>query len=165
MILSAKPAIIPVGARWKIHTDGALLGPNPAAVGSGGFTVWVNDLLYHAETRQKIGATNNQCEFFAVYCALDWCQAHYLHDIDIYTDSKLVLNWSNGVSLLKDQAIVQLAKDCDSFRSRVAFRVHWVKRTDRYQALTDFIAKSGLISPVKYSSVAQHRQLLGAYNA
>lgn len=163
MIISSKPARPPIGATWKIHIDGATFGSNPSAIGSAGLTVWVNNLLYHAETHQKIGSTNNQAEFFALYRALRWARNHDMQSVDIYTDSDLVTKWASGKSVLKDPQMLRLAAACHHFRQYLSFSVYWVPRNDEHQAFTDYVAKLGLDSAFEMKTAKQHKLLLGSY--
>lgn len=163
MILSSKPGVPPIDAKWIIHTDGATLGKSPSAVGSAALTVWVNGMVYHAETHQKIKTSNNEIEFFALLRALMWCDAHYISDIDIYTDSMLLQQWGQGIAKLKNKAIRRLGDDCYAFRSRIDYRVHWVPREEEKQQFTDYISKLGLLSDVRMATVQQHKVLIGAY--
>jgi ribonuclease HI len=163
MILSSKPARPPIDAVWKIHIDGATYGSNPSSVGSAGLTVWVSELLYHAETHQKILSTNNQAEFFALMKALRWANEHDMQRVDIYTDSDLVCKWASGSSTLRDPQMLRLAAACQHYRQYVDFKVYWVPRSDEKQAFTDYIAKLGLDSPIKMVTAAHHKLLISAY--
>ena len=163
MILSAKPGVPPIDAEWIIHTDGATLGKSPSAVGSAALTVWVNGMVYHAETHQKIRTSNNEIEFFALLRALMWCDKHYIDNIDIYTDSMLLQQWSEGIAKLKNKDIRRLGDDCYAFRNRIDFRVHWVPREEEKQQFTDYISKLGLLSDVRMATLQQHKLLIGAY--
>lgn len=163
MIISSKPKCPPLDANWKIHIDGATFGSNPSAIGSAGLTVWVNNTLYHAETFQQIGSTNNRAEFFALMKSLFWARNRGLHNIDIYSDSDIVVKWANGHAQLKDEHLLRLAAACDHTRFQINFNVYWVSRDDEHQAFTDYVAKLGLANEVEFKTAKQHKLLIGAY--
>jgi ribonuclease HI len=163
MIITSKPSRPPIDAAWKIHIDGATFGSNPSAIGSAGLTVWVNGLLYHAETHQKIMSTNNQAEFFALLRALRWARDHDMQHVDIYTDSDLVTKWANGKADLQNAQMLRLAAGCHHFRQYIDFSVFWVPRGDEHQSFTDYVAKLGLVNPIKAVTDSHHKLLLSAY--
>lgn len=163
MIISSKPLPPPRNSNWEIHIDGATLGANPSAVGSAGLTVWVNGLLYYACTYQKIVATNNSVEFFALLKALKWAREHDMQKVSIFTDSDIVAKWAQGVAQLKDPQMLRLAAGCHHFRQYLSFNVTWVSRQDEKQAFTDYVSKLGLAEECEFKTQSQHKLLLGAY--
>lgn len=163
MIISSKPTRPPVDSTWVIHTDGATYGENPSMIGSGGFTVWVNNCLYHAESAQQIDSTNNRAEFFALIRALRWAREHDMTHADIFTDSDLVVKAMSGVAKLRDPSIVRLAGGCKSFLPFMTINVGWVSREDEKQQFTDYVAKLGLDSPIKFQTKAHHDLVIGSF--
>ena len=163
MIISSKPCKPPLDAKWIIHIDGATLTTNPSSIGAGGFTVWVNGLLYHAEACTQIGSSNNRAEFFALLKALKWAHCHWMHDVDIRSDSDILVKWANGGAQLKDERLLRLAAGCNHYRQFFSYDVTWVSRTDERQAFTDYIAKLGLVNDVVFNTAKQHKYLIGAY--
>lgn len=163
MILSSKPLKPARDSTWVLHIDGATYGTNPSAIGSAGVTVWVNGLLYLAFTKQKIVATNNNTEFFALLQALKWAHSKMMHSVTIYSDSDLVCKWAANKSLLKDPKLIRLAAACHHYRQFLSFEVIWVPRNEERQALTDYVSKLGLTEEIEFKTEKQHRFLLETY--
>jgi hypothetical protein len=160
-IRSAKGKPIPPTNNWKIHIDGATFKTNPSPIGAGGFTVWLNDLFYHGETHQHIGASNNRTELFSLTKALAWAHSRDMSDVQIYTDSDIVYKWASGRAELRDPGMVRLADICNAIP--ITYTVTLVPRDTPLQAFTDYIVKLGLEQDMKISSQQQHKLIIENY--
>ena len=163
MIITSKPVPPAKDCTWLIHTDGATYGSNPSMIGSGGFTVWCNGLLYYAASHQQIDTTNNKIEFFALLRALRWAQEFDMKSVHVKSDSDLVVKAMSGEAKLKDPEILRLAGGCKSFLPFMAIRVEWVSREDERQQFTDYVAKLGLSEPIAFKTKAHHDLVIASF--
>jgi ribonuclease HI len=163
MIISSKPHPPAKGSTWEFHVDGATLGSNPSEIGSAAITVWVNGLLYHAETFQQINTTNNRIEFVALFHALKWAHNHFMKEVTVYTDSDIVAKWARGEANIKDDDLLRIIAGITHYKHFLSFSVIWVPRSQEKQAFTDYVSKLGLTHEMSFKTRKDHKLLIGAY--
>ena len=90
-----------------IHADGAARGnPGPAAIGA---TIKNENGSLHARISQRIGTTtNNQAEYRAIIAALEKAIELGASQVDIYSDSELVVKQINGKYRVKKATLKPL---------------------------------------------------------
>lgn len=81
--------------RLVIYTDGACKG-NPGAGGAAFVVLDSGDNIVCTASRPAGKCTNNQAEYFAIEYALDWCLLHPERDVEIRSDSQVVVRQING---------------------------------------------------------------------
>lgn len=105
-----------------IHTDGAARGnPGPAAIG-----VIIKDETGNivASISRRLGATtNNQAEYRAIIAALEKAASLGARNVDLKSDSELVVKQINGLYKIKNaglrslyQEVVRLIGSLESFK-------------------------------------------------
>lgn len=114
-------------SRVTIWFDGGA-GPTNPGNGYGSYEI-EGPGIHHKVSRQQFGSpiTNNQAEYMALLCALEWIATPAEFDVEIWTDSNIVANqvsraWkpskNPGLRPLLDEAHRLL----NHFRS---FSIHW----------------------------------------
>ena len=90
-----------------IHADGAARGnPGPAAIGA---TIKNENGSLHACISQRIGSTtNNQAEYRAIIAALEKAIELGASQVEIYSDSELVVRQINGKYRVKKATLKPL---------------------------------------------------------
>ncbi len=89
--------------RLTIYTDGGARGnPGPAGIG---YVIKSGDKIIR-EGKEYIGrATNNQAEYKAVLAALQQAKQLGVQEIEVYTDSELVVNQLSRKARIKNQSL------------------------------------------------------------
>jgi ribonuclease HI len=83
----------------RVFTDGAARGnPGPSAIG---FAVFDGEKLKETKTRYIGRATNNEAEYRALILALE----KVLGEIEVYSDSQLMVKQMRGEFKVKDEII------------------------------------------------------------
>lgn len=81
--------------RHKIYTDGS----------GDGRMAWYNETINESWSGQQPGLTNNETEYLAVYKALEATKSK---EVEILSDSKLVVNQLNREWHIKDASLREL---------------------------------------------------------
>jgi ribonuclease HI len=112
--------------RLRVFTDGGARG-NPGPAGTG---VVVKDSLDNTvyEYNEFIGvSTNNEAEYTAFLTALRWLhEQNQVNDVDgadFFLDSKLVVEQINKRWKIKEQRLLDLAKNCWQLISTLPYQV------------------------------------------
>ncbi|MDE1833017.1 MAG: ribonuclease HI family protein [Candidatus Micrarchaeota archaeon] len=106
----------------KVYTDGAARG-NPGLSASG-FLVEMEggDSFEHEEYNGK--ATNNFAEYTAIIMALEWCGRNLQEpdrlELELYSDSELVVKQINGLYKVRDRKLKALNNEVQ----RLALQFH-----------------------------------------
>lgn len=121
----------------QAYTDGSSLGnPGPA-----GWAVFLDGKPYSGKIEH---ATNNYAEMLAVQKALELVPPN--SDLEIVTDSKLVLGWFCRNWKINNPLIRGLKNECDTLRDSKALKVSFVKTkghaSDQLNNRTDELARS-----------------------
>lgn len=125
-----------------IHTDGAARGnPGPAGIG---VTIQTEDGTKLAEISQFIGrATNNVAEYTALITALEKAVALGAGEVEVYTDSELVVKQILGEYRVKNEGLKPLHRKVKSLASQFSnFRIAHVVRDKNKEA--DRLANKGI---------------------
>lgn len=125
-----------------IHTDGAARGnPGPAGIG---VIIRKEDGTILAEISQFIGrATNNVAEYTALITALEKAAALGAEEIEVYTDSELVVKQIIGEYRVKNEGLKPLHRKVKSLASQFSnFRIAHVVRDKNKEA--DRLANKGI---------------------
>ena len=97
-----------------IYIDGASRGnPGPASIAG---VAIIGDTVVDTWKQQIPRCTNNEAEFKALYQALIMAQKNRWEDINVFTDSRLVANVSNGSWKLRSAPLTIIV---NSLRAKV----------------------------------------------
>jgi ribonuclease HI len=126
----------------QAYTDGSSLGnPGPA-----GWAVYLDGKPYSGKIEH---ATNNYAEMLAVQRALEL--VHPNSDIEIVTDSKLVVGWFCRKWKINNRKIRAIKRECDTLRDSKALKVSFRKTkghaSDEWNNKADTLARSVARSP------------------
>ena len=125
-----------------IYTDGS--GPHGNGIGSASFVVVRNDAItyFYADPVcdkmvKVIGGekvTNNIAEYLSVYKALDYALQNGHNEVQIFTDSQLVVKQFNREYQAKNNVMYALLKSINELISEHSMHVtiSWVPRTNRF---------------------------------
>ena len=125
-----------------IYTDGAARGnPGPSA---SGYSVYLDGKEVAREEHYNGNATNNFAEYNAVVLALGWCIKNIKkceeHDVELYSDSELVVRQLSGHYKVKSEIMQMLNHEVrsliTSFRS---VKFHNLPRNDRNISAVDYM--------------------------
>ncbi|NDK08037.1 reverse transcriptase-like protein [Candidatus Gracilibacteria bacterium] len=121
--------------KLKIYTDGGARG-NP---GNAGIGVYITDENgREIEKRYKnIGIkTNNDAEYTAVYLALTRAVELGYKDIDLFSDSSLVVNQLSSNRKIKEDRLKIYKADIDKIikENKLKVSFNWIKREDNKEA-------------------------------
>lgn len=112
-----------------LHTDG---GARPTNPGHAGFACVVNvDGKRHELSRYIGWHTNNHAEYTALIVGVKMARELDATQIEIYSDSKLVVNQVLGKWACKDKKIGGLCHQAQGLLNSLfpeAWSIHWVKR-------------------------------------
>lgn len=90
----------------EIYTDGGARGnPGPAGIG---VVIWDGNKLVGTYSKYIGEATNNQAEYEAIIFALEQAKRLKAKELDVYTDSELVVNQLNRKFKIKNQDLGSL---------------------------------------------------------
>tara|TARA_Y100000310_G_scaffold80912_2_gene77558 strand:- start:1470 stop:1853 length:384 start_codon:yes stop_codon:yes gene_type:complete len=112
-----------------IYTDGASKG-NPGAM-TVGIVFQVEKEIIRKITKKIGHGTNNQSEYNAVVIALDLAKKMGYSDVELRSDSQLLINQLNGEYAVKSNNIIPLylkVKDLTTNFKSIIFK--WVPRTE-----------------------------------
>lgn len=121
----------------QAYTDGSSLGnPGPA-----GWAVLLDGKPYSGKLEHE---TNNYAEMFAVQKALELALPN--SDIQIITDSKLVIGWFTRSWKMKNKKIKMIKNECDTLRDSKTLKVSFMKTkghaSDEMNNRVDELARS-----------------------
>ena len=130
----------------KAYTDGSSLGnPGPA-----GWAVYLDGKPHSGKIEH---ATNNFAEMFAIQKAMELVPPN--SDLEIVTDSRLVIGWFARGWKIKKQHIREIKDKCDTLRDSKALSVSFVKTkghasdmwNNRADALAQSVARASSLRP------------------
>jgi ribonuclease HI len=118
----------------RVHIDGGARGnPGPA-----GFGVHVEDATGEvvAELYGFLGrATNNVAEYAAFIAALEWAQAQGVHQLQVYSDSQLLVRQIEGAYKVRHAGLKPLYVRCRLLMTRFSLlRLEHVRREENKDA-------------------------------
>lgn len=127
-----------------INTDGGARGnPGPAAIG---IILWDESHKELEAHKERIGtATNNTAEYKAVIKALELAEKYTENEVELASDSELVIRQLNNEYSVKQPHLQKLfaeAKKKEKNFEKVAYR--HVKRADKHQAKADELVNLAL---------------------
>jgi ribonuclease HI len=124
-----------VSDHLTIYTDGCSKGnPGPAAIG---VAVYRNDERLPAFTiSDAVGTlTNNQAEYRALIRALEYAAASKAADVEVRSDSQLIVRQMNGSYRVKDVDLKPLYSEAKRLAGQIAsFSINYVPREYNRQA-------------------------------
>lgn len=133
MKTSNHPSNSPAG-RLVIHTDGASRGnPGPAAIGA---TIKDERGRLIASISQRIGkTTNNQAEYRAVIVALERALKLGARQVQIYSDSQLIVRQINGQYRVKKPSLKSVYQQVKQLTSQLNdFTIEHIPREQNSEA-------------------------------
>lgn len=120
-----------------IYCDGACEPVNPDGVGTWGFIAYKDrKLLYksYGLVGEGKGQTNNRSEYHAVLHALRWAYTGKFDQVDLFTDSRLVVQQINGVWRVHSPHLQPLWKQCQLAKDHVNYTITWIPREQNDEA-------------------------------
>lgn len=128
---SPKPA---AGLRLFARTDGASRG-NPGEAGLGVVFTDERGQEVHAIARYLGQTTNNQAEYLALLAALDWALEQGCRQLEVFSDSELMVRQVNGQYKVKDSKLKPLFAEIQKRVPRFAhFSLRHVRREENRRA-------------------------------
>jgi ribonuclease HI len=131
---------------YRIYTDGGSRG-NPGPSGAGGVIIDPNGEII-SESSEYLGyQTNNYAEYMALLLTLKRAKMLGIRSVDVFMDSKLIVEQMNGNYKVKNEAlkvinseILELLKSFEKITFTHVYREH-NKHADRLvnQAINKFI--------------------------
>ena len=122
----------------SIHFDGSAAAPNPGNA-CFAFVHTENGIEKHFECGFIGKETNNMAEYYALFRALVYCKISDISGIEIFGDSKLVINQVNGVWKIKSESLKSLHEKCKRLCQEMKITLKWISRDDNQRA--DFLSK------------------------
>ncbi len=128
--------------RAKLFTDGGARGnPGPAAYG---FVIEAEDGTVLAAEGKAIGqATNNVAEYSALVAGLARAAELGLDDVEVVSDSELLVKQMTGVYKIKNAALQDLSIEAARNARRVG-RVHYTSVRREHNELADQLVNEAL---------------------
>lgn len=113
--------------KLKIFIDGASRGnPGPAAAG---IIIFSSENKKIKEISETLGlATNNQAEYLALIRALIEAQKLGAREIEVFSDSELLVNQVKGLYKVRDENLKTLFKIAVWLKSDLKFSIHHIRR-------------------------------------
>ncbi len=126
----------------KLFTDGGARGnPGPAAYG---FVIEAEDGTVLAAEGKAIGdATNNVAEYSALVAGLERAAQLGLDDVEVVSDSELLVKQMTGVYKIKNAALQDLSIEAARNARRVG-RVHYTAVRREHNKLADQLVNEAL---------------------
>jgi len=120
----------------KIFTDGSSFG-NPGPAGAG--VVIVSDQI--VEVSEPLGiTTNNEAEYRALILALQKAHQMNIHEIEVFTDSELIVHQISGIYKVKNSKLFPLYKTAADLLGKFkSFQIYHINREKNSRA--DYLAK------------------------
>jgi len=129
--------------RLTIYTDGCSKGnPGPAGIG---FIVYQNDGFHPIFVfSDEIGTvTNNQAEYKALIASLEYAANLHAADVEIRSDSELIVNQMNGIFRVKNAELKPLYLKAKKLSGQINnFHIRYIPREQNRGA--DALANRGL---------------------
>lgn len=81
----------------KIYVDGSCMkAKDGKAITGVGIVAYVDNIKVLSMSKLLDSETNNEAEYMAIYLALVALKSHIEYDVEVYSDSALVVNQLNG---------------------------------------------------------------------
>lgn len=103
----------------KAYTDGACRGGNPGET-SCAFAIFDGNAVFMADSKY-LGPelhTNNYAEYQGLLMLLGWAREHGVENLEIFSDSKLVVNQINGTWKVNDPNLAAFAATAYALKVR-----------------------------------------------
>lgn len=138
-------------ARVRVWFDGSC-SPNPGGTPQYGWYAMDNEGTILAqqsgsvERMPKAGKTNNTAEWGGLYAALQWIEASHMRIrlLDIYGDSKLVVEQLTGKMRCKKDHLKQFREMCQALLNKLPVErwvIQWIPRKEN--GMADDLSKAG----------------------
>ncbi len=125
-----------------IHTDGACFG-NPGPMGVG-VVAYKGAKVVHTISEYIGKGTNSIAEYTAVLRALEYAKELGESEVEIRSDSELVIKQMNGEYKVKAPHLKELKRKIDSIRNGMEVKFRWVPREQNTAA--DELSKDAIES-------------------
>ncbi len=126
---------------YIIYTDGAALG-NPGPAGAGAIIVDTKGNIVYRISESLGTATNNEAEYYAIILALEKAADMGLQNIEIRSDSQLIVRQINGQYKVKSPNLKPLFKKVLNLLSNFQ-RTKMVHISREFNKEADKLAKVG----------------------
>ena len=126
-------------AKYTGFTDGACSG-NPGDSGIGIVMYKDKDEIFRESKYIGVG-TNNTAEYTALLTLLKVVKMHRIEEIDIFTDSELLVKQLSGEYKIKNETLRGFIDEIKVFRKDFKFTVSHIRR--ELNAEADELAKQG----------------------
>lgn len=132
-----------IGAVWfenlqfRDPSDGRTLLPNSVPLHELSQEIWESDTKYSYPS-------NNEAEYRSLIAALEFSLEHGYKFVEIYMDSKLVVNQVNGLWKINFPHLQKLKNKVDSLRGDISFSLRHIRR--EYNTHADIQSKKSLTS-------------------
>lgn len=126
---------------YIIYTDGAALG-NPGPAGAGAIIVDTKGNIVYRISESLGTATNNEAEYYAIILALEKASDMGLQNIEIRSDSQLIVRQINGQYKVKSPNLKPLFKKVLNLLSNFR-RTKMVHISREFNKEADKLAKLG----------------------
>jgi probable phosphoglycerate mutase len=128
--------------RARLSTDGGARGnPGPAAYG---YVLEADDGTVLAAHGEKIGiATNNVAEYSALIAGLEKALELGLDEIEVVSDSELMVKQMTGVYRVKNEALRELSLEAGRLARRIG-DVHYTAVRREHNKLADQLVNDAL---------------------
>ncbi len=123
-----------------IHTDGASFG-NPGPMGIG-IAVYKEGELTKKISEYSGKGTNNMAEYTAVLRALEFAKEMNEAEVEIRSDSELLIRQMNGEYKVKMPHLRELKRKIDMTRKEMKVKFKWVPREKN--EIADFLSKEAI---------------------
>ncbi len=125
-------------ADYVAYIDGASSG-NPGDAGVG-IVVYKNDSEILRESKYIGKETNNVAEYTALLILLTMMKKHKVKEIDVFTDSELLVKQLKGEYKIKNDRLKEFIEKIQKCREFIKFKVEHVGRDNNSEA--DKLAKA-----------------------
>jgi len=131
---------------YHLFTDGAAEFDNNYKLinaGIGGLLKRGSKIIFTFAENIGSGRTNNEAEYLALIKGVKLCIEHNIYDIDIFSDSELIVNQVNGKYKIKDPKMIKLNKRVQKLISKLnSWNISHILRDNNIEA--DMLSKEGL---------------------
>ncbi len=137
-----------------IYTDGACFG-NPGPMGVG-IVIYDSNMKLLAEISEYVGeGTNNVAEYTAVIRALETAKIYEPENVELRSDSELLINQLNGKYKIKDLRLRSLKRKIDELTENLKIKFVHIPREQNKEA--DKLSKAAV--PKNYNKTgAKYKQ-------
>ena len=128
--------------RARLSTDGGARGnPGPAAFG---YVLEAEDGTVLAAHGEAIGvATNNVAEYRALVAGLEKAVEVGVRELEVVSDSELLVNQMKGIYRIKNEALQDLARQASRLAREIG-RVRWTAVRREHNELADRLVNEAL---------------------